>query len=390
MRQKLSSAALLLLLPLLLYSLMGDFQALFQADMPAEILNELPLTETTLAEVPVLSLSAKAAILMTEDGRVIYGKNEHERLAPASTTKVMTAYLALRYLEEHPLDELVTISPTAAGCEGSSVYLAIGEKVKLIDLVYALLLASANDAALALAEHIGETVDGFVGMMNDTAKALGLSGTRFQNPHGLFEEAHKTTAYDLARLFRAAMQSERFRRITATGHYTFQTSEATRHIENHNRLLRDEPAVIGGKTGFTKASGRTLVTAAEQNGLRLYAVTLSAPDDWHDHKTLYRHGFSAWEAISITPECLTLPAISGKSALTVTTDALTLSLPKARGEITFHRDLPHFVYAPTTKGDTIGYLTILLDQKAIAVLPYVAKESVEKTQDKTFWEKLFS
>lgn len=390
MKYRLSSIALLLILPLLAFSLMRDFSAQFSSSDTAPVLNEYEKT-LSLAENPALSLSAKHAVLMTAEGIIIYGKNEHEKAEMASTTKVMTALLAIEHLEKTSLDKSVTVGKNAVGIEGSSIYLEEGEEVLLLDLVYALLLASANDAAIAIAEAVGGSVEGFVQKMNEKAEALSLDNTHFDNPHGLPSSDHYTTAYSLARLMAKAMENTLFARITATRRYTMKSDGAVRHLVNHNRLLSSLEGVNGGKTGFTKKAGRCLVSSAERDGARLFAVTLSASDDWNDHKTLYTYGFTHWEAVTIPAERYELPLISGISdTVTIESEETTLVLPKVRDALSYFRASPRFVYAPIAKGDTVGHLRVTLSGKTLAVIAMKAENTVKEEKKPSFFEKLFS
>lgn len=391
MKYRLTSIALILLIPILVFSLMSDFARLFALPDTKEVLGGQVLAPITLTEPPSLSISAQNAVLMTKEGVVIYGKNEHLPAEMASTTKVMTAYLAVKHLEKHGINETVTVSEAAVGAEGSSIYLEKGEEVYLLDLLYAVMLASANDAALCLAEAIGGTVEDFVSMMNEEAKALGLDGTQFKNPHGLPEEGHYTTAYSLARLMACAMENALFRRVSATRHYTMKSGGTTRHLANHNRLLFASDGVIGGKTGFTKRAGRCLVSVAEKDGATLYAVTLSAPDDWNDHKALYAYGFSHWEAVTVPSHRITLPVIDGEqNTVTLSAPETVLTLPKEREALGFTVEAPRFVYAPTAQGDAVGAVRITLSGTLLRTVPLTADVTVPSAHKPSLWEKIFS
>ncbi len=390
MKNILSNIALLLILPLLILSLMNDFSAQFQSEEVSTVMNDTVIT-TMLAENPALETSAKHAVLITANGHIIYGKNENVRAEMASCTKIMTALLAIEYLNQHSLDEKTTVSKNAVGIEGSSIYLEEGEEVTLLDLIYALMLASANDAAIAIAEAVSGTEEAFVTLMNEKSVSLGLPDTHFDNPHGLSSDTHYTTAYSLARLMAHAMEDPLFARITATKRYTMKNGDTTRYLSNHNRLLSSYSNTVGGKTGFTKRAGRCLVSAAEYNGTRLIAVTLSAPDDWNDHQTMYRYGFENWEAVEIPAEYYELPVVAGETkTVTVSSEATRLILPKARGELTVLCEAPRFLYAPIAQSDTIGKITIHLSGKTVAILPLRAEKTVKEEKKKGFFEKLFS
>lgn len=238
------------------------------------------------------SVSAQSAVLLDmESSRVLAEKEAHVRLPIASITKIMTALLAV---ESGKLDEKVTISDRARQIEGSSLYLEKGDKLTLEELVYGLMLRSGNDAAIAISEHVGGTPEKFAAMMNKRAKELGMRNTSFMNPHGLDDPAHYSTAYDMAILTAAAMKNKTYRSIVSTS--VFKTkSKPLRVWENKHRLVRNGGMITGGKTGFTKKSGRTLVTTAEKNNMSLAVVTLNAPDDWLDHTSLFNYGFSTYK-----------------------------------------------------------------------------------------------
>ncbi|PSL50408.1 D-alanyl-D-alanine carboxypeptidase [Salsuginibacillus halophilus] len=247
------------------------------------------------------AVSAESAVVMEqESGRVLYGKDETKQMRIASITKIMTAVVAL---EEAEIDDMVQISQNAAGTEGSSLYLEPGDEMKLEDLLYGLMLRSGNDAAVAIAEHAGETLDGFVYLMNKKAEEIGMAGTRFQNPHGLDDhEEHHSTAFDMALLTRYAMNNEEFREISGTTHHSAPNErEAWDHSwKNKNKLLTGlYEHATGGKTGYTKRAKRTLVSTAEKNDTELIAVTLNAPSDWNDHIQMFETAFAAFQPITL-------------------------------------------------------------------------------------------
>ncbi len=242
---------------------------------------------------PVLAsakISARHAIVIDgNSGEVLFEKDAHARVPMASTTKIMTA---LAVLEALPLTATVSVPAEAVGTEGSSAYLKAGELLSVEDLLHALLLQSANDAAVTLAIAADGSVAAFADRMNRMALALGLSQTHFDNPHGLDSDAHYTTAYDLALLSAYAMHTPTFAAIVAKKSYTCRSSLTLHSFSNHNKLLRLSPYGVGVKTGFTRKSGRCLVGAAKKDDALLISVTLNAPDDWQDHLSLWRLGFS--------------------------------------------------------------------------------------------------
>ena len=245
--------------------------------------------------------SASSAILMEQDsGRVLYEKEAHKKRRIASITKIMTAILAI---ESGKLDKTVTVSSNAVRAEGSSIYLKPGEKIKLEDLVYGLMLRSGNDSAVAIAEYVGGSLDGFVYLMNQKAEEIGMKNTNFANPHGLDDhENHYSTAYDMALLTRYAMTDDTYRKISGTKVHRAPnpTEKWDRVWKNKNRLLTElYNHTTGGKTGYTKRAKRTLVTTASKDGLNLIAVTLNGPDDWNDHMNMYEYGFKHYQNVKV-------------------------------------------------------------------------------------------
>lgn len=222
----------------------------------------------------------------------------------ASVTKLMTALVALE--SGCPLEEKVVIREEDTRTEGSSLYLRPGEELRLETLLYGLLLQSGNDAALAVARHCGGTVENFVAEMNRCAARLGMTNSRFANPSGLNAEGHCSTARDLALLARACLKNETLAAIAATRSITLEG----RSFVNHNKLLWRYGGCVGLKTGYTEKAGRTLVSAAERDGMTLIAVTLDDPDDWRDHAALFDWGFANWRmetAVRAGEEICSLP-----------------------------------------------------------------------------------
>lgn len=235
------------------------------------------------AVAEALEVSATAAVLMDADmGQVLYEKNGDRQMLIASTTKIMTALVVLEHAAP---DDVITVTPDHMA-EGSSMYLRVGETVRVEELLYGLLLCSGNDAALALTECAGGLTP-FVALMNEKAAALGMAHTSFANPNGLDADGHYSTARDMAVLAAAAVENPTFRRICSSRSVTI----GQRTMENHNRLLRQVEGCVGLKTGYTRAAGRTLVSCAERDGCRLVAVTLQDGNDWADHAALYDYGF---------------------------------------------------------------------------------------------------
>lgn len=246
----------------------------------------LLMAGTVVCHADSVNTSASAAILLdVETGTVLYEKDADRQMLIASTTKIMTALVAL---EQGELQKEVTVQQRHM-VEGSSMYLTPGETVTREALLYGLLLCSGNDAALALAEDCCGSVEAFVAAMNRKAEELGMTGSSFANPNGLDDEKHFSTARDMARLAAYAAQNPMFVRICST----MQASVGGRTMSNHNRLLREMDGCIGMKTGYTQAAGRTLVSCVRKEDRTLVAVTLCDGNDWADHKALYAYGFTA-------------------------------------------------------------------------------------------------
>lgn len=330
-----------------------------------------PAAAMTFGITPDLPVYAGGAILIeAESGRVLYEQHAHTRMPMASTTKIMTALVVL---EACDLQATVAIDERAVGTEGSSVYLYPGELLTVEQLLYALMLSSANDAAAALAYEVAGSIESFAALMNQKARELGLDDTHFANPHGLDAEGHYTTAYDLARLSAYALENEDFLRIVSTPKKVIPLREqqGARVLRNHNRLLGSLQGCIGVKTGFTKKSGRCLVSATERDGVRLVCVTLDCSDDWRAHTALHEQGHSALERVTLSSAnaCLTsLPVVGGtEDTISLqTTAGVTLVLPRERGEISCRIEADHFTYAPIAPGTYAGEAVWTLGGEEIA------------------------
>ena len=351
--------------------------------------------------VALTGVNARGAVLMeAESGDVIFGQNENARLPMASTTKIMTALVALEAL---PLDTPVKITSESVGVEGSSIYLCEGEMLTLEQLLYALLLESANDAASAIAVAVSGSVEEFADRMNRKAAELGLTDTHFINPHGLDAEGHYTTAYELAVITRAALENETFRTICATERKTIPLhgTEGVRLLLNHNKLLDSYEGCIGVKTGFTKKTGRCLVSAAERDGVTLIGVTLNAPDDWRDHSAMLDYGFGLYETVPLCEAgffSAPLWLISGSLEYVVAenTDALAVTLRRDHGPIRCVVELPRFEFAPLEAGQAVGRLRFFEEardgtERELGAVPLKAAYGAEAvTYPRSLWERLLA
>ena len=298
--------------------------------------------------------AAQAAIVVhPETGTVLYEKNADARLGIASTTKIMTALVVL---EHCALEESVEILPEYTAVEGSSMYLRAGETYTVEELLYGMMLVSGNDAALALACHTAGSVEAFADMMNDKARALGMTGSAFENPNGLDAEGHYSTARDMAKLACAAMENETFRTIVSTK----STTVDGQTLVNHNRLLRSYDGAVGVKTGYTKASGRALVSCAQRDATRFVCVTLSDPDDWNDHARLLDWAFAnyAYRAVTGVTPVYAVPVLSGTvQVCAATPEREVYLLLHPEDTVTLTAELPRFAFAPVEQGARVGTLT---------------------------------
>ena len=319
-----------------------------------------------------ITVSAHAAALIDADsGRILWTKNADEQMSMASTTKIMTALVAI---ENADIKGEVVIPAKAVGVEGSSVCLKEGEILTLEELLYAMLLESANDAAAAIAIHVGGSIEDFAMMMNERAAQMGLESTSFANPHGLDAEGHFTTAHELAVIAAEALKNPDFAKMVSTYRHQIPFGkESRRYLLNHNKMLKLYDGAIGVKTGFTKKSGRCLVSAAERDGLRLVAVTLNAPSDWSDHRAMLDYGFENYEMREIVKPGefgFRLSCIGGEEPeITVTnTEGFKVCMKKGDSDVKVTVNLPRFVYAPVEAGENLGEVIIKKNGEEIGIL----------------------
>ena len=355
----------------------------FAALLIAVILLSLLTVYATSAEKEKPTVSARSATLYQPDTNTfLYKKNSDRRMHMASTTKIMTALVSLECAED--LDEQLVIPPEAVGVEGSSAYLRLGDVVTVRELLYALMLGSANDAAVALAYRFGGSIEGFADMMNARAESLGLKNTHFTNPHGLDDEEHYTTAEDLALIAAEALECEQFLEICSTYKKSIVTGERERTYTNHNKLLRSYDGAIGVKTGFTDESGRCLVGAAERDGVRLVCVTLDAPSDWADHKSLFDMGFEVCRRISLAEvyeysyDIYSL-AKGGTVRVTNTDELYKISLGEDM-DVKEYVVLPRFISREFKNGEALGYVDFYGGEEYLGRVELCATESVRATK----------
>lgn len=342
--------------------------------------------------VKAYDVSAASAILMeASTGQALFEKDADTKRPMASTTKIMTGLLAI---ESGELSREITVTAESSGVEGSSVYLEAGDKLTLSDLVYALMLESANDAASAIAIGISGSVEAFSELMNRKAEELSLNSTCFKNPHGLSAEGHYTTARDLARLTAYAMENDTFREIVSTESCNIAFSGKCVHLRNHNKMLRLYDGAVGVKTGFTKASGRCLVSAAQRDGLSLVCVTLNAPDDWNDHTLMLDSGFAALERVTLINEgesAFIVPCIGTEKGDVIikSREGLSLVMPKREREIKRRVMLPHYFFAPVYKDSVVGRIEFYCEGELLGEVPLYSEETVNRIEyKKSLLEKI--
>lgn len=355
------------------------------------------LSATACAEDVDVSVSAQAYVLYcVENGQVLLAHNAQEQMKMASTTKLMTTLLTLEEAQKNDVYVEFTQSMIA---EGSSMYLKVGDTVHLSDLAIGMMMASGNDAANAAAITIAGSIPQFAQLMNQRAKELGMVDTHFVTPSGLDDENHYSTALDMAYLMAHCLENEQFSEIAKNTSMTvdFLTPQKQVTYNNHNRLLKLYEYCISGKTGYTQAAGRCLVSAAEKDGMTLIAVTLNAPDDWNDHIELYDYGFEHYKAVNTSD--------SGESfeVSVVGSDKETITLYAKDGEkgVLHSEDeelvkrtvhIPQFLYAPINEGDYVGTVTYTFNGEIIAQNSLYAGESANRQKSSaiiTFFRNLF-
>ena len=346
------------------------------------------LAATLFLPCEAKGISAERAIQIdAATNRVLYDKKAEMRSLIASTTKIMTALLVC---EQCNVLDRVRIPKAAVGIEGSSMYLREGEVMTVQELLYGLMLQSGNDAAVALAIYCGGTVEGFAQLMNDKAHRLGLTGTHFENPHGLDSPGHYSTAQDMASLAAYAMDNPIFLQTVSAKTVT----AAGRVLRNHNKLLWRVDGADGVKTGFTKAAGRILVSSASRQGRRLITVTMNAPNDWNDHAVLIEEGFKDFSVCSIISkgEIVGSAEVAGgifPDVCLVADEDFSYALADGEQVQTIIQGTG-FVYAPAVKGQNAGFMHICVDGASVGKVQLVFGDTVEQSKPKkSFWSRLF-
>lgn len=332
--------------------------------------------------VSVFADSSKSSIVMDLDsGRVLYQHNANDQRLIASITKIMTAILAI---EHGDLSNKVTVGEEVLSMYGTNIYVEVGEKLSMLDLIYGLLLRSGNDAAVVIAKEVGGNEKTFVQMMNSKAKEIGMKNTKFENPHGLDEATQNySTAYDMALLSRYAFSNKTYRKIVATKKYEVSTGEKTYLWYNRNRLLNDYKYCTGGKNGYTPSAGKTLVTTATKDNLNLTIVSLDDGDSYNNHQNLYEEIFSKYHRYKIVD----------KNNFVVSKDfsneevylKKSFYYPLTDSEAKDVRTVVHFF--DRVSSDQVGVVNVFLNNEKIGSVPIYAKEKKKEKFSFLQWLK---
>ena len=339
-----------------------------------------------------VDVSAQSAVVLNaETGEVLFEKNAFEKRSMASTTKIMTAILAV---ESGRLGSTVEITPEMTKAEGTSIGLKVGYKITLLNLVYGMMLESGNDAADAAAVFLAGSLKNFALLMNKKAAEIGMKNTNFVTPSGLDDEEHYSTAYDMALLASYCVKNPLFCSICSTGslRVDLEEPEMRLYFSNHNRLLKSVDGVFGVKTGFTKKSGRCLVSAIKQDGAVLVAVTLRAPNDWEDHRKLFETCFEKLKKENVkvrVPNCV--PVVGGSRAqVKIEPKEKDFVLSFSENESLLKKTfLPRFVYAPVKKGDCLGSVAFFNGTALIKTVEILACDDVSENEPSFVEKKSF-
>ena len=346
------------------------------------------------AQAVELDLEAPSALLMEKTtGQILYAKNEHQKLEPASVTKVMTLLLTMEAIDRGAIayDDVVTVSAYAASMGGSNVYLAEGEKITVEDLLKAVCVASGNDASVALAEHVSGVTELFVAEMNNRARELGMTDTHFVNCHGLPAEGHVSSAADIAVMSRELILNHpELRRFTTI--WMDSLRDGAFELANTNKLIRFYDGATGLKTGSTSSAGYCISATAERDGMELIAVVLkggTSQQRFEDAKTMLNYGFSTYalHTVDAAEPFAPVPVKLGMEkevALMLPEEGRQVLVKKAQAAgLTQEVTLPQEVEAPVAQGQQLGVLTVRDGEAVVLEVPVLAAQSVEKL---TWWE----
>lgn len=336
------------------------------------------LINAVYSEAYEIGVSAQSAVLMcVNDGKVLFSKNENKKLSMASTTKILTSLIAL---EESTPEREITVTNEMVTVEGTSMGLKPGDRVSLRELVYGMMLQSGNDAANTVAYVIGGNPEDFSVIMNKRAEEIGMINSNFVTASGLDDKNHYSTAYDMALLASECIKNPEFRNICSkkTARLTYGNPPYARTLTNHNRLLWRYSDCIGIKTGFTKKSGRCLVSASERNGIVLVAVTLNAGDDWNDHISMFEYGFSKVRPMKTGCDLsnASLRIIGGVQKSVPLILSRDCVLPDGN-ECSYRLLIKPFEYAPVEKGRIVGNAVFISGNRIIDEVPVITDGSSE-------------
>ncbi|HHW42932.1 MAG TPA: D-alanyl-D-alanine carboxypeptidase [Desulfotomaculum sp.] len=335
-----------------------------------------------------MDTTAESAVLMeAQSGQVLWSKNPDKELPMASVTKIMTLLLAVEAVEQGKvsLKDRVVASENAWEMGGSQIYLEPGEEFSFEEMLIAVAVGSANDASVAVAEHLMGSEEAFVEAMNQRAKKLGLQHTRFVNSTGLPARGHYTSARDMAAIMRECLKYPLFRRISSIYEYDLRGGKFK--LWNTNKLLKWYEGVDAGKTGWTNEAKYCLASSAERDGLRLIAVVLGTPEPrshFRESIKLYKYGFARYKVLNLMPAGATVKSLPVSKGVSNRVDAVTagrVSVVVPKGEdkgFTTRVELPERVTAPVAKGQPLGYCVVLKNNQEVQRVPLVAGSEVKK------------
>lgn len=333
--------------------------------------------------VSAYNISAKAAVVIDGyTGEILYSQNCDERLSMASTTKIMTALLLCELGGD--LSKEIVATREMVTVEGSSMGLMVGDTVSYHDLLYGMMLASGNDAANTTAIALAGSVSKFVDIMNERAEKMGLKNTHFVTPSGLDADEHYTTAYELALIAKEALSNENFAKAAASqsARLSYGNPPYNRTLTNHNKLLKMYDDIVGVKTGFTKKSGRCLVSASKKDGKFVIAVTLNDGNDWSDHRMLLDLGLSLIETKYFSPENnqLDIYTVNGNK-ITAEIPATTINVTE-NSKVTYKIYMPAFLYEPTKKGQQIGHICYYCNENIVSDIPIISNKDINDSNNR--------
>lgn len=340
-----------------------------------------------------LGVSAEAYVLYCADnGQIIASKNENKKMKPASTTKIMTSLIVLE--EAASSDRVITFTKDMVA-EGSSMYLGIGEKVHLSDLAVGMMMSSGNDAANAAALSISDSFEDFSKRMNERAEQIGMKNTHFVTPSGLDDDNHYSTAFDMALLMSYALENEDFANLTSKKSAKVDFAEPDKHItySNHNRLLSLYEYCTGGKTGYTQAAGRCLVTSAKKDGLTFVCVTMNDRNDWKDHTALYNYGYERYCRVDCSDSdfAADVPCVGGQEdnvSVIAEKDASIVLPVESKSELERKVYIDSFFYAPVKKEQNVGRIDYIVDTKVVSSVNITAVDTVEAKKNNNIFNKI--